>query len=135
MNQDVQADQDTASTWWSARRFRYNLILICAAPLSLLVLLFVWWAFEARLPCLEITGFSLIAGAILFAMGLVLANLFYFLGPLVELLIPARRISTYRSISFALGTGFSLLLIFFPVIGNLLAAVAGPQEAIACKNI
>src|SRR5271166_5730750 len=81
MNESTQEVQSTASIWWSAQRWRYNRILLCAAPLSLLALLMVWWLFEARLPCLQVTGFSLFAGAILFAIGLVVANLCYFLGP------------------------------------------------------
>jgi len=118
------ADAGSAD-WWASRRLRYNLMLLCAAPISLVCLWVVWWLFEDRLPCQQVTGFSLMFGAILFAAGLVAANICFYLGPLIERLVSAQFVSLYRRSAFAMGAGFSLLLIFIPAIGNLTVAIVG----------
>ena len=83
--------------WWSARRKRYNVAMIIAAPLSLVATLTVWWVFEDRLPCLEITGFSILAGFPLFLIGLALANICYLLGPLSERIVRPRNVTSFRA--------------------------------------
>ena len=122
-----------AADWWARRWLRYNVILVAAAPVSFVCLLVVWGLYETRLPCLEITGFTVFGGAVLFAVGLALANVFYLLAPLVERLVRPGNEASFRSRLFALGTAFSLLLIFSPVIGNLLAAAIGPAVAGQCR--
>src|SRR5204863_7876642 len=82
--------------------------------------------FEDRLPCLEITGFSILAGFPLFLIGLALANICYLLGPLSERLVRPRNLTAFRSWVFRAGLGFSLLLAFSPAILNLIAALLGP---------
>ena len=72
-------------TWWSGRRRRYNVSLIVAAPIPAACQIAVWGLFEERLPCVEITGFSIIFGGVLFLLGLGVANMFYFLGPFSKL--------------------------------------------------
>ncbi len=103
-------------SWWSARRKRYNVALIIAAPLSLVVTLAVWGLFEERLPCLEITGFSIAAGFPLFLIGLALANVCYFLGPLTERIVRPRNITSFRAWAYRVGLIFSVLLVFAPAI-------------------
>lgn len=115
----------SAFTWWAARRLRYNLLLLVAAPLSSACLLLVWWAFEARLPCLEVTLVSLFFGGLLFGVGLGLANLCYYLGPLSEKLLRPSNVIAYRRVAFGFGVGLSPILVFFPVISNLIAAALG----------
>jgi hypothetical protein len=114
----------SALGWWGSRRLRYNLILVIAAPISAVRLLLVWWLFEPRLPCLEVTGFSPFAGAALFVVALGGANLLYLLGPITEKLVRPRL--------FVLSTAFSVLVIFSPVIGNLVAAAIGPAVIGQC---
>jgi hypothetical protein len=118
--------------WWAAQRFRYNVLLVGAAPVSLVCLLVVWWLFEERLPCLEVTLFSLFFGAVFFGVGLGLANVCYYLGPLSEKLLRPSNVSAFRRAVFGLGVGFSLLLIFSPVIGSLVAALLGPAASGQC---
>jgi len=132
MNLPATELNGSALSWWAAHRLRYNVILLIAAPLSLASLLVVWWLFESRLPCLEITGFSLMFGGVLFLVGLGLANLCYFLGPISERLLHPKNLAVFRRRVFAVGTGFSLVLIFFPVIGNLVAAIFGPTAGGHC---
>jgi hypothetical protein len=61
--------------WWSVQRRRYNITLVLAAPISGVSLLLIWGVFEERLPCLEITLLTILAGGVLFALGLALANI------------------------------------------------------------
>jgi len=83
----------------------------------------VWGVFEDRLPCLEITGFSVIFGAIVAWLGILAANVCYRLGPLSERLVRPRNPRIFRRVVFGAGVAFSMLLIFFPVAGNLTAAL------------
>ena len=111
--------------WWSARRGQYNVTLIIAALISAGLLLMIWWLFEARLPCLDITGVSVVIGAILFLPGLGLANVFYLLGPLSERTIRPHDAPTFRRRVYGIGIAFSLLLIFSPSVINLVSAFSG----------
>ena len=114
--------------WWSAGRRRYNITLFIAAPISAVMLINVWWLFEERLPCLEITGLVIIFWAMLFLVGVGFANICYFLGPLSERLIRPRNALAFRRRTYGAGVAFSLLLIFSPPILNFLLAFFGPQE-------
>jgi hypothetical protein len=119
-------DEVDRRTWWSRRRNRYNITLLIAAPLSLVATLIVWGLFEERLPCLEITGFSIAAGFPVFIIGFLLANICYLLGPLSEWVVRPRNVTTYRTWVYRAGTAFSVLLVFSPALVNLIAAFLGP---------
>jgi hypothetical protein len=119
--------------WWSARRRRYNIILITAALISGLLLLVVWALFEDRLPCLEITAFSIVFGAIFFFFGLGVANICYFLRPLSERIFRPKEPLAFRRIVFGLGLAVSLLLIFSPPVLNLLFAIFVPPAQTTCE--
>lgn len=122
----------SASSWWARHRLRYNAFLLLAGAVSAISLFVVWWLFESRLPCLEITGFSLVFGGMLFLVGLGLANLCYFLGPLSERLLHPKNVPAFRRRTFALGVCFSVAIIFFPVVGNLVSAAFGPAAGGQC---
>lgn len=123
----------TASAWWTAQRWRYNAILLVGAFVSFLCLLGVGWAFEARLSCLEITAFSVAVGGVFFILGLGLANICYYIGPLLERLLQPKQVLRFRRAAFALGTAFSLSLIFLPVIANIFSAAVGPGIGTVCE--
>ena len=120
----------TCKAWWSRQRRRYNITLIVAAPISAVLLLAIWGLFEERLPCLEITGFSILFGSILFLFGLAFANVFYCLGPLSERLVHPRNASVFRRSVYGMGLAFALLLIFAPPSLNLIAALLGPLPCV-----
>jgi hypothetical protein len=132
MNPSLTEPNGSSRSWWAAHRLRYNVILLAAAPVSLVGLLVVAWLFESRLPCLEITAFSLIVDGVLLLVGLGLANLCYFLGPISERVFRPSNAAAFRRRSFALGTGFSLVLIFLPVVGIVIAAAFGPTGVANC---
>jgi hypothetical protein len=123
----------SAAQWWAARRLRYNLALVGGAAVSFLSLAAVGWLFAARLPCLEITVFSVAVGGVLFLVGVGLANLCYYLGPLSERWLHPKNLLGFRRLAFALGTAFSLALIFLPVAGNLAVAVFAPAVGGQCE--
>ena len=127
METQSRTDADRRA-WWSAGRRRYNITLFIAAPISAAMLIAVWWLFEERFPCLEITGLVIIFWAMLFLVGVGFANICYFLGPLSERLIRPRNALAFRRRTYGAGVAFSLLLIFSPPILNLLLAFLGPQE-------
>jgi hypothetical protein len=125
-------NDDTPYRWWPSNRLRYNLIVLVSAALSVICLFLLSAVFERRLPCLEITGFTLMFGAILLCVSLGLANVLYYLGPAAEAIFRPKDVTRFRIRLFALGTGFSILLIFLPVIGNSIAAITYPSGTETC---
>ncbi len=123
----------SAEQWWAARRLRYNLALLAGATVSFLSLAAVGGGFAKRLPCLEVTVFSVEFGGVLFLVGLGLANLCYYLGPLSERWLHPKNLLGFRRLFFVLGTAFSLTLIFLPVAGNLAVAVFAPAVVEQCE--
>jgi hypothetical protein len=120
-------------TWWQSQRRRYNVWLIAAALICALSLMVIWAFFETRLPCLEVTFFTLLFQGILFVIGLGVANVCYFFGPLSEKFLRPRNVVAFRRWAFRAGTSFSLLLIFLPVLLNLIAVVRGPTGLETCN--
>jgi hypothetical protein len=113
-------------TWWATQRKCYNITLTIAAPLSLVASLIVWGVFEKRLPCLEITAVHGFLALPLFMIGLVLANICYFFGPLSERIIRPRNVNNFRSWVYGAGAVFSVVIVFSPAILNLISALLGP---------
>lgn len=118
--------------WWSSKRSLFNRILLSAALSSFLSLLLVSWVLESRLPCLEITLFSVLMGGMLLLFCLVLANIFYNLGPHLESLISPAESLWFRRITFVAGTLLCVVLIFSPVVGNLVAAWTWSPGEVTC---
>jgi hypothetical protein len=113
---------------------RYNAILVVSALASGLSLITLWGLFAKRLPCIEMTGFTLAVDCFLFVVGLGVANILYYLGFLAEILCRPRDVMRFRSVLFLLGGGFSVFLIFIPVLGNALAAATYPASTEWCSR-
>ncbi|MCZ8077360.1 MAG: hypothetical protein O9341_24840 [Paucibacter sp.] len=133
MNTVIPESVASPFEWWSSQRLNFNAFLVGAAAISFVCLLAVVGLLGERLPCLEVTAFTIVGGAIGFTIGLCIANVFYFLGPLSEKLIDPKNPHLLRRILFFSGTGFSVLLIFLPVIGNLLLAFFGSGAPAVCE--
>jgi hypothetical protein len=129
MNTSIETAEISTHKWWASKRLRFNVLLLLAAPASLVCFLFVAIVFESRLPCLEFSLFGLIFGAFLFLLGLLAANVLYYLGPLVEWLARPRHAMVLRKRLFAAGTAFSVLLIFSPVLVLLIGVFIGPSDS------
>src|SRR5690242_5166694 len=110
----TEADLLSTAQWWGGRRLRYNLSVVVACAVAFILYAGVVWSFQNRLPDVEITGFTVMAQAIGFLFALALANVCYFLGPMLERLLSPRNLGAFRRGAFGLGLGFSMLLIFCP---------------------
>ncbi len=86
--------------WWQSQRWKYNIGMLVAGPTAFVLYAIATWIW---VPMPEITLFTMLFQGIgyLFAMGL--ANLFYFLGPLGEMLVSLRKRAAYRRVVFSLG--------------------------------
>ncbi len=95
--------------WWEAQRWKYNVGMLVAGPTAFVLYAIATWIW---VPMPEITLFTMLFQGIgyLFAMGL--ANVFYFVGPLGEMLVSLRKRALYRRVVFALGFWFSVGLPF-----------------------
>ena len=76
--------EQSAGAWWAHRRRNYNQTLISSAPWSCIGVLMVWLVFGFRLPCLDVTFFTIFITALLLIATLPLANLYYNFGPVAE---------------------------------------------------
>jgi hypothetical protein len=122
--------ENGSAAWWSARRRPYNIALVIAAPISAVSAMLIGWLLAERLPCLEITFFTLVFAACAFLVGLGLANICYFLGVVGELVVRPGDVISFRRWAYGFGLAFSVLLIFAPPIGLLLASWKPPSECL-----
>ena len=111
------------SRWWSAHRFRYNIGLILGGFFAFLLYVTFAWTFADRFNQLEVTAFTIAFQALGFAVVVVLANICYFLGPLLERLSKPHDVVKFRLRTFSLGFWFSVLLPFSLPAAVLYAAV------------
>jgi len=107
--------------WWKARRGRYNLALVAGG-----VLAFAGYCGAVSIcigrnadPDVEITIFTMAFQAVGFGIALLLANVFYGLGPLAERIVRPSRPEPFRQWLFAAGLVFSLALIAVIPVWNL----------------
>ena len=122
----MNVSDSTADTsrWWSAHRLRYNIGLIGGGFLAFLLYVTFAWAFADRFNQLEVTAFTMAFQALGFALVVGLANICYFLGPLVERLAKPHDVVKFRRRTFGLGFWFSVILPFSLPAAVLYAAVA-----------
>jgi hypothetical protein len=101
---ETQTDAEAGRrAWWSASRPRYNITLLVAAAVAGVMLLTLWALFEDRFPCLEVAAVILFFWALLFLVGVGLANICYFLGPLSEWVIRPRNALAFRRLTYGAG--------------------------------
>ena len=117
MEQSLSRNQ-LVINWWAKRRFKYNKGLVIAG-----ISAFVLYAILASLLIapydedFEITLFTIAFQGIGYLFMIGLANLFYYLGPLIDLLINKSDSDKFRSNLYRLGYWFSFGLPFLiPVI-------------------
>jgi hypothetical protein len=124
--------EQSPDRWWKDQRYRYNLTLISAAPVSFMALLLVWLAFGFRFPCLDITFFVIFFGALFFIILLPIANVCYALGLRTERRFGPQDPLSFRQRLYWLGTGFFLFIIYLPVLVSLIWTATGHPLAEMC---
>jgi len=121
-------------SWWEGRRrVRYNLLLLAALAIGFVIYVSAFmmiasaWEPASAAPNEEppeFTALSVLVQGFASAVGLMIANLLYLLGPLLDHLVPSGGKRLYRTWSYHLGVLFSALLILGgPVL--LLAVAVG----------
>jgi hypothetical protein len=118
----------TILPWWGKRLIIYNVGLVLAGILAFTAYVLVITKFESVLfsPGEDWDGFSgfvLVFQAVAYLFMMLVANVCFCLGPLLEAWLKPRNVARYRKITFSLGFWFSVALPFLvPVL--LLAEVA-----------
>jgi hypothetical protein len=129
-----------AMRWWERRRLRYNLALIAAIVLGYFAYVAVVSHFADVIGApivdedgtvmgndIEFGGIAAIFQCCGAGIGLLLANLFYFLGAGVERFVPRARVGRYRKWAWRAGVAFSCLLPFSIALLHLVTCVFFPD--------
>ncbi len=106
---------DSTWQWWESRRLRYNIGLIVAGIFAFACYLIVCFTLLPRVldpGRINAVGLETFVQAIAYLVLMVVANLFYCLGPMLEDMIRPTNVNRYRVISYRLGFWFSALLPF-----------------------
>ncbi len=99
-------------SWWESRRLRYNGALVIAGAGAFLLYAALVWLFPQRLPCAEITAFTVTFQALGYLIAMCVANVLYFLGVIAERLFRAKDLMAFRERTFRAGLWFSVVLPF-----------------------
>ena len=129
-----------ATQWWERRRPRYNLALIAAIVSGYFAYVAVVSHFADVIGApivdedgtvvgndIEFGGIAVIFQCCGASIGLLLANLFYFLGAGVERVVPPARVGTYRKWAWRAGVAFSCFLPFSIALLHLVLCLFFPN--------
>jgi len=108
--------------WWESRRLGYNLVVGSAGVVSL----GLSWILRALPPSGELMGFVPDVLGPVMVVG-VLANLWYFLGPVAESIVHkvwGRRVLPVGPALFRMGLTFSVGIVFIPTLMMIMFWVA-----------
>ena len=98
--------------WWESQRVKYNLSLVIAGIIAFVSYVVLASVFGQYFNQLEITIFTTAFQAIGYLFAMIIANIFYFLGPVSELLLKPKNTELYRKTCFKIGLYFSVGLPF-----------------------
>jgi hypothetical protein len=129
-----------ATQWWERRRLRYNLALVAAMVLGYFAYVAVVSHFADVVAApivdengkvigndIEFGGIAVIFQCFGAGVGLLLANLFYFLGAVAERWVPPARVTTYRKWAWRAGVAFSCFLPFSIALLHLVFCLFFPN--------
>lgn len=122
----------TDSDWWSQKRRRYNVGLVVSGSIAFILYVAIAWVWEERLPCVEITAFTVAFGGVAYLIVIGLANIFYYLGPLAEFVLNPADPMILRQRLYALGFWLSVSL---PFLVPLLVALSAFGPPASCDNV
>jgi len=103
---------DSAAAWWGGRRLRYNLSLLAAGAIAFVCYASVVWTRCAGVDGAEVTIFTTVFQGIAYLLTMGVANLCYYLGPVLERFVAPAHRTTYRRLAFRAGLLFSVALPF-----------------------
>ncbi len=110
----LKAGEEIAtSVWWRKKRIKYNIGLIISG-----IIAFIFYAIiveklvKPNNPNAEMNLIFIFIQGFFYLVCMLIANIFYFLGPIAEKLIKPKNINIYRKITFGLGFWFSFALPF-----------------------
>ncbi len=98
--------------WWRSRRRDYNRWLVISGISAFITYAVLIFSFPKAIPDTEITAFTTLFQIILYLLLVALANLFFFLGPLSELLLKPMDTERFRKMTYSTGKWFSVALPF-----------------------
>ena len=113
--QETASDSIPAKDWWRKRRLRYNVGLVVAGLLAFacyVVVVFWGISINAIPDPGAITLLTTIVQGMGYVFMMLIANVFYSLGPLSERIVKPVAIARCRRVTFGLGFWFSVLLPF-----------------------
>jgi hypothetical protein len=106
-------EEISTSAWWRKMRIKYNIGLIISGIIAFIIYAFIVEKLvKPNHPEAEMNLIFIIIQAFFYLICMLLANIFYFLGPLTEKLIKPKNINVFRTITFGLGFWFSFALPF-----------------------
>jgi hypothetical protein len=108
-----------AFKWWNKQRLKYNIGLLVSGFLALLFyIIFFYWVIVPKDNSTEFTFRTLTFQGIIYLSLLIAANLIYFIGPILEILIHPADKYKFRKIAFGIGFWFSFCLpLLIPLLG------------------
>ena len=104
-------------------RVVYNLGLVVAGIGAFLAYALLGSILMNDSPDFEITVLTILFQGIGYLVMMGVANGFYCLGPLSEMLFKPKRVSLYRRVCFGMGFGFSVMLPFLVPLMVILVSV------------
>ena len=111
MNPNINSDL-ISYDWWEKKRLGYNIGLINAGILAFIFYNIIFETLIPSSPENEITLFTTIFQGIGYLIFIGVANIFYFLGSILEKVIKPNNIDKFRIVTFNLGFWFSVILPF-----------------------
>jgi len=119
-------------SWWESRRLRYNSALIIAGVGAFVLYAALAWSFPQRLPCAEITAFTIAFQALGYLIAMCVANVLYFSGVIAERLFRPRDLIAFRERTFRTGLWFSVALPFLVPLALVVSVMFGLQTSADC---
>jgi hypothetical protein len=108
----IPMNEMTPWQWWQSKRLKYNWGLVKAGFFAFVAYAISVEIFIEYLEDVEITLFTMLFHGLFYLFAILVANIVYTGGPLLEYLLRPTDASRYRKIAFNSGYWFSFVLPF-----------------------
>lgn len=119
MIHDLNSDKPIPTMiWWNKKRIKYNIGLIISGFLAFICYALVMQCIiMPKDPYAEITLFTILFQGVAYLTMMLIANIIFYLGPIIENIVEPIDIDRFRKRTFGFGYWFSFILPFsIPVI-------------------